>query len=36
MSALVLSDALLDKFGADTMREIEERVRAHRTWTSSF
>ncbi|TVR91682.1 MAG: chorismate synthase [Trueperaceae bacterium] len=36
MSALVLADALLEKFGADTVREITERVRAHEAWTSSF
>jgi chorismate synthase len=36
MSALVLADALLEKFGADTMREIVERVEAHRAWTASF
>jgi chorismate synthase len=36
MSALVLADALLEKFGADTMREITERVSAHATWTSSY
>ncbi len=36
MSALVLADALLEKFGADTVREIRERVRAHEAWTSAY
>lgn len=36
MSALVLADALLEKFGADTVREIRERVSAHRAWTSAY
>ena len=36
MSALILADALLEKFGADTMREIRERLRAHQAWTSAY
>ncbi len=36
MSALILADALLEKFGADTVREIRERVRAHEAWTSAY
>jgi chorismate synthase len=36
MCALVLADAVLEKFGADTMREIDERVEAHRAWSASF
>jgi hypothetical protein len=36
MCALVVGDALLEKFGADTVREITERVDAHRAWTAGF
>ena len=36
MAALVLADALMEKFGADTMREVSERLREHRVWTSAF
>jgi len=36
MTAMVLADALLEKFGADTVREITERVRAHEAWTSAY
>lgn len=36
MSALVLADALMEKFGADTVREIGERVAAHRRFVSAF
>jgi chorismate synthase len=36
MCALVMADALTEKFGADTMREIAERIEAHRSWTASF
>lgn len=36
MTSLVLADALMEKFGSDTMREISERVRAHRTYTATF
>lgn len=36
MTALVLADALLEKFGADTMREIGERVAAHRAYVASY
>lgn len=36
MSALVLADALLEKFGADTVREIRERVAAHREYVAAF
>ncbi|WP_041947709.1 chorismate synthase [Truepera radiovictrix] len=36
MSALILADALMEKFGADTVREITERVAAHRDFASTF
>ena len=36
MTALVLADALLEKFGADTVREVVERVEAHRSYAASF
>jgi chorismate synthase len=36
MSALVLADALMEKFGADTVREITERVEAHHRFASTF
>jgi len=36
MSALVLADAVMEKFGADTVREIRERAEAHRRYASSF
>jgi chorismate synthase len=36
MTALVLADAVLEKFGADTMREITERARDHRRYTQEF
>ncbi len=36
MSALVLADALMEKFGADTLREITERAEAHRRYTETF
>jgi chorismate synthase len=36
MSALVLADALLEKFGADTVREIAERVEAHRAYVAAY
>jgi chorismate synthase len=36
MCALVLADAVLEKFGADTMREIGERLETHRAWSASF
>ena len=36
MSALVLADALLEKFGADTVREVTERVEAHRAYVQTF
>ena len=36
MCALVVADALLEKFGADTVREVTERVEAHRAWTAGF
>jgi chorismate synthase len=36
MSALVLADALLEKFGADTVREITERVARTRRGRASF
>lgn len=33
MVAMVLVDALMEKFGADTLQEIAERVHAHRAYT---
>lgn len=36
MVSLVLADALMEKFGADTMREIEERVSAHRNYIQAY
>ncbi len=36
MCALVLGDALLEKFGGDTVREITERVETHRHYVASF
>ena len=36
MSALVLADALLEKFGADTVRELRERVAAHRAYVAAY
>ena len=36
MSAIVLADALLEKFGADRLEEIQERVAAHRSYAATF
>lgn len=36
MAALVLADALLEKFGGDTVRELQERVRAHREYVADY
>ena len=36
MTALVLADALLEKFGADTVREIRERADAHLRYVASY
>ncbi len=36
MTALVLADALLEKFGSDTVRELEERVDAHTRYVASY
>lgn len=36
MTALVVADALLEKFGADTVREITERLEAHRAYAASY
>lgn len=36
MTALVLADALMEKFGTDTMREITERVEAHRRYVADY
>jgi chorismate synthase len=36
MAALVLADALLEKFGADTVRELRERVSAHRDYVAAY
>ena len=36
MSALILADALLEKFGADTLREIVERLAAYRDYVANY
>ena len=36
MTALVLADAVMEKFGADTLREICERAEAHRRYVAAF
>jgi chorismate synthase len=36
MAALVLADALLEKFGADTVRELRERVDVHRAYVAAY
>ena len=36
MTALVLADALLEKFGADTVAELRERVAAHRAYVAAY
>ena len=36
MAALVLADALLEKFGSDTVRELLERLEAHRSYAAAF
>lgn len=36
MAALTLADALLEKFGADTVRELVERLEAHRRYVASY
>ena len=36
MTALVVADALLEKFGADTVRELTERLSAHAAYVASY
>jgi chorismate synthase len=36
MTALVVADAVLEKFGADTMQEISERVKVHHVYVKSY
>jgi chorismate synthase len=36
MTALVVADAVMEKFGADTMREILERVEAHKAYIKAY
>jgi chorismate synthase len=36
MTALVVADAVMEKFGADTMREITGRVEAHKAYVKSY
>ncbi len=36
MTALVLADALLEKFGGDRIAELSERVAAHREYSASY
>lgn len=36
MSALTLANALADKFGSDTVREMRQRLDAHRAYTATY
>ncbi|MEX2501651.1 MAG: chorismate synthase [Trueperaceae bacterium] len=36
MTSLVVADALTDKFGGDTVREIDERLATHRTYVAGY
>ncbi len=36
MTSLVLADALMEKFGADTVREIRERLEVHSRYAAAF
>jgi len=36
MASLTLAGAVLEKFGGDTMRELEERVEAHRAYVAAY
>jgi chorismate synthase len=36
MTALVVADAVMEKFGADTVREILERVEAHKAYVKAY
>ena len=36
MTSLVLADAVCEKFGADTVREIGERLEAHRAYVAGY
>jgi chorismate synthase len=36
MTALVVADAIMEKFGADTLREILERVEAHKAYVKAY
>ncbi|CAN5773419.1 chorismate synthase [soil metagenome] len=36
MTALVVADALLEKFGADTVRELTERLAAHAAYVAQY
>ncbi len=36
MSALTLANAVLEKFGGDTIREVSERVSAHRDYVAAY
>jgi len=36
MTSLVLADAVTEKFGADTVREIAERLEAHRAYVAGY
>ncbi len=36
MTALVVADAVMEKFGADTMREIVERAEAHKVYVKAY
>ena len=36
MTSLVLADAVCEKFGADTVREIRERLEAHRAYVAAY
>jgi len=36
MCALTLGDAVLEKFGGDSLRELRERLDAHRAYVGAF
>ncbi|MGL4608695.1 MAG: chorismate synthase [Trueperaceae bacterium] len=36
MTAMVVADAVMEKFGADTMREILERLEAHKVYVRAY
>lgn len=36
MTAMVLADALLEKFGADTVREVQQNLKAHQNYVEAY